>query len=60
MLACSRIELYTLLSLVDFAPESLKDRVMDCSSNTIITANEGIRGEKKSPLLSNVEKLFKG
>ena len=47
MLACSRIGAIHSVVFGGFAPESLKDRVMDCSSNTIITANEGIRGEEK-------------
>ena len=28
-----------------FAPDSLRDRIIDCGSSTIITANEGLRGE---------------
>ena len=60
MLACSRIGAIHSVVFGGFAPESLKDRVMDCSSNTIITANEGIRGGKKIPLLSNVRKAIQG
>ena len=60
MLACSRIGAIHSVVFGGFAPESLKDRVMDCSSNTIITANEGIRGGKKIPLLSNVREAIQG
>ena len=60
MLACSRIGAIHSVVFGGFAPESLKDRVMDCSSNTIITANEGIRGGKKIPLLSNVREAVQG
>ena len=37
-----------------FAPDSLRDRIVDCGSSTVITANEGLRGGKTIPLLSNV------
>ena len=60
MLACSRIGAIHSVVFGGFAPESLKDRVMDCSSNTIITANEGIRGGKRIPLLSNVREAIQG
>ena len=42
-----------------FAPDSLKDRIIDCGSSTVITSNEGLRGGKIIPLLSNVNKAIK-
>ena len=60
MLACSRIGAIHSVVFGGFAPESLKDRVIDCGSNTVITANEGIRGGKKIPLLSNVREAIEG
>ena len=60
MLACSRIGAIHSVVFGGFAPESLKDRVIDCGSNTIITANEGVRGGKKIPLLSNVREAVQG
>ena len=60
MLACSRIGAIHSVVFGGFAPESLKDRVIDCSSNTIITANEGVRGGRKIPLLSNVREAIQG
>ena len=55
MLACSRIGAIHSVVFGGFSPESLKNRIMDCQSETIITANEGIRGNKKIPLLKNVK-----
>ena len=60
MLACSRIGAIHSVVFGGFAPESLKDRVIDCSSSIVITANEGIRGGRKIPLLSNVREAIQG
>ena len=60
MLACSRIGAIHSVVFGGFAPESLKNRIEDCESSYIITANEGLRGGKKVPLLSNVKKAIKG
>ena len=59
MLACSRIGAIHSVVFGGFSPDSLRNRIKDCSSNTIITANEGIRGNKKIPLLSNVKESIK-
>ncbi len=58
MLACSRIGAIHSVVFGGFAPESLRDRIKDCESSVVITANEGIRGGKKVPLLSNVKKAI--
>ena len=55
MLSCSRIGAIHSVVFGGFSPESLKNRIEDCESNLIITANEGIRGGKKIPLLKNVK-----
>ena len=60
MLACSRIGAIHSVVFGGFAPESLRDRIKDCESSIVITANEGIRGGKKIPLLSNVKKAISG
>ena len=60
MLACSRIGAIHSVVFGGFAPESLKDRIEDCDSNFVITANEGVRGGKKIPLLSNVKQAIEG
>jgi len=59
MLACSRIGAIHSVVFGGFSPESLKNRVLDCDSSYIITANEGIRGGKKIPLLKNVKESLK-
>ncbi len=56
MLACARIGAIHSVVFGGFSPESLKNRIIDCESSLIITANEGVRGGKKIPLLSNVKK----
>ena len=48
MLACSRIGAIHSVVFGGFAPESLRDRIKDCESSVVITANEGIRGGKKN------------
>ena len=60
MLSCSRIGAVHSVVFGGFAPESLRNRIEDCDSSYIITANEGIRGGKKVPLLSNVKKAIHG
>ncbi|MBS91856.1 MAG: acetate--CoA ligase [Rickettsiales bacterium] len=60
MLACARLGAIHSVVFGGFAPESLRNRIEDCSSSFIITANEGIRGGKKIPLLSNVKEAIKG
>ena len=60
MLSCSRIGAIHSVVFGGFAPESLRNRIEDCDSSLIITANEGMRGGKKVPLLSNVKKAVDG
>ena len=60
MLACARIGAIHSVVFGGFAPESLKNRILDCKSSIVITANEGIRGGKKVPLLHNVKEAIKG
>ena len=60
MLSCSRIGAIHSVVFGGFSPESLKNRIEDCESNLIITANEGLRGGKKVPLLKNVKESIQG
>ncbi|MEE2695255.1 MAG: acetate--CoA ligase [Pseudomonadota bacterium] len=60
MLSCARIGAIHSVVFGGFAPESLRNRIDDCGSSFIVTANEGIRGGKKIPLLSNVKKAIDG
>ena len=47
MLACSRIGAIHSVVFGGFAPESLKNRIEDCESSFVITANEGLEGVKR-------------
>ena len=55
MLACARIGAVHSVVFGGFAPNSIADRVADCGSKLIITADEGLRGSKKIPLKANVD-----
>ena len=55
MLACARIGAVHSVVFGGFSPESLANRIQDCDSRLIITADEGLRGGKTVPLKSNVD-----
>ncbi len=50
MLACARIGAIHSIVFGGFSSNALRDRINDCQSNMLITADEGIRGGKKVPL----------
>jgi len=56
MLACARIGAIHSVVFGGFSSESLADRINDCDSNLIITADYGVRGGKKIPLKENADK----
>ena len=58
MLACSRIGAVHSVVFGGFSPDSLAGRILDCESNFLITADEGIRGGKKIPLKENSDKAL--
>ena len=58
MLACARIGAVHSVVFGGFSPESLKDRILDSDCRTVITANEGIRGNKHVPLKANVDQAL--
>ena len=58
MLACARIGAIHSVVFGGFSPESLKDRILDSDCQTIITADEGLRGTKKIPLKQNVDQAL--
>ena len=58
MLACSRIGAIHSVVFGGFSPESLKDRILDSDCQSIITADEGLRGSKKIPLKKNVDEAL--
>ena len=55
MLACARIGAIHSVVFGGFSPEALAGRIMDCASNIVITADEGVRGGKRVPLKRNVD-----
>ncbi len=56
MLACARIGAIHSVVFGGFSPDSLAGRIIDCDSNIVITADEGIRGGKAIPLKDNTDK----
>ncbi|MCK4742600.1 MAG: acetate--CoA ligase [Sulfuriflexus sp.] len=56
MLACARIGAVHSVVFGGFSPEALKGRILDSDCRVVITADEGIRGNKKIPLKANVDK----
>lgn len=55
MLACARIGAIHSVVFGGFSAESLKTRILDADCELVITANEGIRGNKIVPLKKNVD-----
>ncbi len=55
MLACARIGAIHSIVFGGFSPDALAGRIIDCDSNTIITADEGLRGGRVVPLKANVD-----
>ncbi len=58
ILACARIGAVHSVVFGGFSPDSIKDRVLDCESDFVITADEGLRGGRKVPLKANVDKAL--
>lgn len=58
MQACARIGAIHSVIFGGFAPDSIADRINDCNSNFIITADEGLRGGKKIPLKKNIDEAL--
>ena len=59
MLACARIGAIHSVVFGGFAANSIADRVSDCGSKLVITADEGLRGSRKVPLKANVDAALK-
>jgi len=55
MLACSRIGAVHSVVFGGFSPDSLAGRILDCKSDVVITADEGLRGGKTVPLKQNTD-----
>ncbi len=59
MLACARIGAVHSVVFGGFSPDSLANRILDCASTVVITADEGVRGGKKIPLKANTDEAVK-
>jgi acetyl-CoA synthetase len=58
MLACARIGAVHSVVFGGFSAESIKDRILDSDCQSVITADEGLRGGKLIPLKANVDKAL--
>ncbi|MBM3489366.1 MAG: acetate--CoA ligase [Alphaproteobacteria bacterium] len=59
MLACARIGAIHSVVFGGFSPDSLANRIQDCDSNFVITADEGLRGGRKVALKANTDEALK-
>ncbi len=59
MLACARIGAIHSVVFGGFSPESLKNRILDCGSSIVITADQAYRGPKTVPLKANTDEAVK-
>ena len=55
MLACARIGAVHSVVFGGFSPQALQDRILDSDCQTVITADEGVRGGKTVPLKVNAD-----
>ncbi|MGQ4273613.1 acetate--CoA ligase [Terrihabitans sp. B22-R8] len=58
MLACARIGAVHSVVFGGFSPDSIANRIVDCDSNFVLTADEGVRGGRKIPLKANVDEAL--
>ncbi len=59
MQACARIGAIHSVVFGGFSPQSIADRIADCGTTLVITADEGLRGGKTVPLKENVNAALK-
>jgi acetyl-CoA synthetase len=58
MLACTRIGAIHSIVFGGFSPGALKDRILDSDCQTLITADEGVRGGRNVPLKVNADQAL--
>ena len=59
LLACARIGAVHSVVFGGFSPDSLAERILDCGSTCVITADEGPRGGKLVPLKANTDQALR-
>ncbi len=59
MLACARIGAIHSVVFGGFSSQSLRDRLLDADCQTLITADEGVRGGARIPLKKNADAALK-
>jgi acetyl-CoA synthetase len=60
MLACARIGAVHSVVFAGFSAEALRGRVLDAGAKVVVTANEGLRGGKRIPLKTTVDRAIEG
>ncbi|MBK8232945.1 MAG: acetate--CoA ligase [Candidatus Eisenbacteria bacterium] len=60
MLACARIGAIHSVVFGGFSAEALRDRILDAGAKVVLTANEGLRGGRRIPLKSTVDRACEG
>ena len=55
MLACARIGAVHSIVFGGFSPDRLRDRILDSDCQTLITADESVRGGRNVPLKKNAD-----
>ena len=58
MLACARIGAVHSIIFGGFSADSISGRILDCKSEFVITADEGVRGGKNIPLKNITDKAL--
>lgn len=58
MLACARIGAIHSVVFAGFSPDSIANRIEDCNSDFVITADEGLRAGKKIQLKKNIDEAI--
>ncbi|MBC7800980.1 MAG: acetate--CoA ligase [Gemmatimonadaceae bacterium] len=59
MLACARLGAVHAIVFGGFSPDSLMNRIQDCGSTLLITADEGRRGGRRVALKANADEALK-
>lgn len=59
MLACARIGAIHSVIFGGFSSESIAQRVQDCGSRVVITANQGLRNGRVIPLKDNIDRALR-